>query len=64
MQTLTGHADTAIGSALVEAGAIVLARVRVALVDVHLAAGARKTDRTIAAIRAGRVDTGAAVFAR
>lgn len=61
--SVAGHADAAETSALVQAGALVLARVGVALVDVHLTAGPCESAGAVAAERAGRVDAEALVLA-
>ena len=59
---LTGHADAAVGPALVQAGAVVLTGVRVALVDVLLAAPPREAPHAVALERPVQVLAGAPVF--
>ena len=63
MRTLTRHADASERSSLVETGAFVLARVRVALVDVDLAPRSREASRAVASERAWRVDAEPVVLA-
>ena len=52
---LTWHADAAVAAPLVDAGALVLARVGLALVHVDLAAGAGEPGGAVAAVGAGGV---------
>lgn len=59
----TRHADAAEGPRIVEAAAVVLARVALALVDVRLAAWPGEALRAVAGEGAGRVDALAVVFA-
>lgn len=61
--SVAGHADATETSALVQAGALILAGVGVALVDVHLAAGPCEAASAVAAERAGRVNAEALVLA-
>lgn len=64
MRLVTWHADTSESAAFVQASAVVLARIRVAFVDVDLASGAGESARAIAPERAGSVDAEAVVLAR
>ena len=48
VRALTVHADAYVSSPVVEARGVVLTRRRQALVDVHLAARTRQTNRTVA----------------
>ena len=59
----TWHADATKGAALAETGAIVLAGIRVAFVDVDLAARAGEAARAVALEGARRVDAEAVVLA-
>merc|ERR1711946_25042 len=59
----TRHADAAESPALIQAGPVVLARIRVAFVDVDLAAGAGEPARAVALEGARRVDAEAVVLA-
>lgn len=59
-----GRTDTLVAAQLIETGAIVLAWMRFALVDVNLATGPGETRLALATIGSGRVDAKAAVLAR
>lgn len=61
---IAGHADTAEAATLVQTGALVLARVGVAFIDVDFTSGPRETTSAVAAERARRVDAETLVFAR
>lgn len=61
---LTWHADAAEGSRVVQTGAVVLARVTLALVDVGLAARTREALGAVAREAAGRVHADAVMLAR
>ena len=64
VQTRTWHANASESAALVQTGAVVLARIRVAFVDVDLAARSGESARAVALERSGRVDAQSVVFAR
>jgi hypothetical protein len=55
MSLLTRHADTAEGARVVQAGAVILARVRLTLIHIGLTARSRETLRAVAGKRARRV---------
>jgi hypothetical protein len=59
---LTGHADASEGARVVQAGAVVLTRMRLALIHVRLAARSREALRAVAGKRARRVDAHAVVL--
>ena len=59
---LTIHTDTGVLAALVQAGGMVLTRVRFALVDVGLAPRSRKALRTVTTERARSVHTCTPMF--
>ena len=60
----TWHADTSESAAFIEARAIVLARIGIALVDVDLAPGSGESSRAVALERSRSVDAQAVVLAR
>ena len=60
----TRHADAAEGAAFIEAGAVILAGIRIALVDVDLAARSREAPRAVALERSRRIHAEAVVLAR
>ena len=61
---LTRHADASECSALIQAGTVILAGIRVAFVDVDFATRPGESAGAVAAERAGRVDAKAVVLAR
>jgi len=61
---VTWHANASESAALVQTGAVVLARIRVAFVDVDLAARSGESARAVALERSGSVDAQSVVFAR
>lgn len=63
-KTLTRHAHASESARVVQAGAIVPARVALTLVHVGLAARASEADRTVARERPGRVHADTVVLAR
>ena len=64
VKRLTRHADASESASLVDAGALVLAGVGLALVDVDLAPAALEAGRAVATVRAGSVDTKATMLTR
>ena len=64
MGLLTGHANAAKSAAFVDAGPLVLAGVRFALVDVHFTSAAFEAGAAVALVGAGQVHASPAVLAR
>ena len=60
--SFTWHADAAVATAFVNAGALVEAGIRLAFVDVVLAATTTEPDRAVAPVRPWRVDALATVL--
>jgi len=60
----SGHANAAKSATFVDARPLVLARVRFALIDVHLAATSLEPGQAVASVRARHVNAGPAVFTR
>lgn len=56
------HTDTLVAALLVQAGALIHARIDLTLVDVDLATSASEASWTFAPERAGHIDTRAAMF--
>lgn len=61
---LTRHANAAKPAAFINARSFILARIRLAFVDIHFTTATFETRQAIAAVRTRHVDTSTTVLAR